>query len=250
MIKTIYKQIFSEKVRNQIRRTLRKVKAPLYYGSRYECNCCQQTFKQLLPKAGRPNAECPKCGSLERTRLLLHYLENETSIFKSKLKVLHFAPEPSLYSKISKSNAEYIDGDIHPAYANHVVDITDIQYPDDFFDLILCSHVVAHVPDEQKALQELHRVLAPKGTALIMTYVNPNSFETIDHDWINTPELSKEHYGEPDCLRLHGGDFKNRLESIGFKVNQIDYRTQLGPQLADRNCLGEGPREWIFHSQK
>lgn len=250
MIKKIYKSIFSEKFRNEIRILIRKAKTPFYYGNKFECNCCNTKLNKLLPKAGRSNAECPKCGSLERTRVLHHYLANETKIFNSKIKVLHFAPESSLFSKISKTKVEYIDGDIHPAYARHVVDITDIKYPDNYFDLIICSHVIAHVPDELKALQELKRVLATSGEAIIMTYVNPDSFETIDHNWINTPALRKEHYGEPDCLRLHGGDFKIRLEKIGFKVEQIDYRSQLGNELIKKNCLGQGPREWVFKCTK
>jgi len=250
LIKKIYKKNLPESLRNHIRVSIRKAKSPFYYGNKYECNCCKSSFRKMLPKANRPNAECPRCGSLERTRLLMYYLKNETTIFEKKLKVLHFAPESSLYSILSKSNLEYIDGDIHPAYANHIVDITDIKYADDYFDLIICSHVIAHVPDEKKAIQELRRVLSPHGEAIILTYINPNSEETIDHDWINTPELRKEHYGEPDCLRLHGSDFKSTLEKANFKVNQLDYRKRLGQKIMNKNVLGEGPREWIFQCTK
>ena len=250
MIKKIYKKILPEALRNSIRVSIRKAKSPFYYGNKYECNCCETSFRKMLPKAKRSNAECPKCGSLERTRLLLHYLKNETSIFEKKLRVLHFAPESSLYSILSKLDLEYIDGDIHPAYANNIVDITDIQFEDDYFDLIICSHVIAHVPDEEKAIQELRRVLSPKGKAIILTFINSDSKETIDHDWINTDELRREHYGEPDCLRLHGSDFKSTLEKEGFKVNQIDYRKKLGPKIMNKNVLGEGPREWIFDCSK
>lgn len=250
MIKKIYKSLLSEATRNKIRIAIKKMLSPMYYGGRYECNCCNNSFRKMLPKAGRLNAECPNCGSLERTRLLLHYLTNETSIFKENMKVLHFAPEPSLYAIIKKTNSEYIDADIHPAYAHFIIDITDIPYPDDYFDLIICSHVVAHVENEKSAFSEMKRVLAPKGKAIILTIINPESFETIDHEWINTPELRKKHYGESDCLRLHGGDFKNRLIEAGFKVNQVDYRLKLGPELMDKNVLGEGPREWIFECIK
>ncbi len=250
MIKKIYKRILPETIRNSIHVLLKKAKSPFYYGKKFECNCCNTGFRKMLPKANRLNAECPYCGSLERTRLVLHYLKNETSIFKGRLKVLHFAPEPSLYSIISKVNLEYIDGDIHHAYANHIVDITDIKYANDYFDLIICSHVIAHVPSEEKAIQELRRVLSPNGKAIVLTFINPDSFKTIDHDWIDTPELRKQHYGEPDCLRLHGGDFKNRLENTGLKVNQIDYRKKLGQDLMAKNVLGEGPREWIFECRK
>jgi len=226
------------------------MKASRYAGDRFECNCCQRSFRELLPKASRQNAECPYCGSLERTRLLLYYLQNETSVMQQKLKVLHFAPEPALYKTLSHQNPNYIDGDIHPAYANHIVDITDIPFGKDHFDLIICSHVLAHVPEERKAIQELVRVLAPTGKANILTYINAAEADTIDHDWINTPELRKEYYGEPDCLRWHGRNFKKVLAREGFKVKQIDYRKVLGETLMKKNALGEGPREWIFECTK
>lgn len=250
MIKKIYKSLLPEKTRNEIIFTLRKAKVPFLYGSKYECNCCQSTFRKMLPKAGRPNAECPKCGALERTRLLLYYLKNETKIFTKKIKVLHFGPESGLYSIISKADIEYIDGDLNPAYANHVIDITNIQYPNDYFDLIICSHVVGYVPDEDKSLEELYRVLAPKGMLILLTFLNPESHETIDHEWVNTPELRSKHYGEPECLRLHGLDYKIELEAKGFSVNQRNYRAELGQELIEKNVLGEGPREWIFECTK
>lgn len=250
MIKKIYKQLVSEKRRNWIRRSIQSAKAPLYYGDTFQCNCCGKSFRALLPKAKRQNAECPYCGSLERTRLLLHYLKNETGVFSEHLKVLHFAPEPALYKLLKQEDIEYVDGDLHPAYANHIVDITAIPYENDYFDLIICSHVIAHVPDEAKALSELLRVLAPGGKAIILTYINSESEDTIDHEWVNTPALRKEHYGEPDCLRVHGNGFKAILENTGFKVNQIDYRLKLGPELMEKNVLGEGPREWIFECFK
>ena len=250
MIKKVYKKIVPEKMRNNIIISMRRAQAPFLYGNTFECNCCGSTFRKMLPKAGRANAECPRCHSLERTRLLLYYLQNETDIFTDKMKVLHFGPEPSLYKLLSKTNNEYIDCDYNAAYANHVIDITDIPYPDDYFDLIICSHVVGYVIDEDKALEELYRVLHPKGMLILMTFLNPVSKETIDHDWVNTPELRAIHYGEPDCLRLHGYAYKGELEAKGFKVNQIDYRKQLDPKLVQRNVLGLGPREWIFECTK
>jgi len=204
----------------------------------------------MLTKANRPNAQCPNCDALERTRLLLYYLTNETEIFNKRMKVLHFGPEPSLYKIISKYDLEYIDADYNSAYANHVIDIMDIQYTDDYFDLIICSHVVGYVTDEDKALEELYRVLSPNGMMILMTYLNPDSTDTIDHDWVNTPELRTIHYGEHECLRLHGTNYKSVLEAKGFNVNQREYRLEMGQELIEKNALGLGPREWIFECKK
>jgi len=250
MIKKIYKRILPEKIRNDIHIALRKAKAPFLKGSRFECNVCGSRFRRLLPKADRENAECPKCGALERTRLLLYYLQNETEIFEKRMKVLHFGPEPGLYAIISKADLEYVDADYNPAYANHVIDITNIHYTDDYFDLIICSHVVGYVTDEDKALEELYRVLSPNGMMLLLTFLNPESPDTIDHDWVNSPELRTIHYGEPDCLRLHGFNYKSILEDKGFTVNQRDYRLELDAERIEKNVLGEGPREHIFECTK
>ena len=116
--------------------------------------------------------------------------------------------------------------------------------------MIICSHVVGYVYDEDKALEELYRVLSPNGMLILLTYLNPDSFDTIDHDWVNTPELRTIHYGEPDCLRLHGHGYKTVLEEKGFVVNQRDYRLELGEELIEKNVLGEGDREWIFECTK
>lgn len=250
MIKKIYKKILPEKFRNDVHIALRKGKGLFLSGTKYECNCCGSTYRKMLPKADRANAECPNCGALERTRLLLYYLQEETQIFKKRMKVLHFGPEPGLYMHISKADLEYVDGDLNPAYANTVIDITNIQFEDDYFDLIICSHVVGYVPDEDKSLEELYRVLSPDGMMLLLTFVNPDSKETIDHEWVNTPELRTLHYGEPDCLRLHGLGYKSELESKGFKVNQRDYLSEMDSSRKERNVLGEGPREWIFECAK
>jgi len=41
--------------------------------------------------------------------------------------------------------------------------ITMLPFPDDFFDIVICSEVMEHVPDEKKAVSEIVRVLKPGG---------------------------------------------------------------------------------------
>ncbi len=43
------------------------------------------------------------------------------------------------------------------------IDVTRITYDSNTFDVILCSHVLEHVPDDDKAMRELYRVLKPNG---------------------------------------------------------------------------------------
>ena len=253
MIKRIYKQVFSEKQRLENRLLFNKITSIFYIGRQFSCNCCGRSFRRFKAKGNglvsRENAQCPYCGSLERTRTLLFYLQNETNIFKEKVKLLHFAPEWSLYSIFKKNpDVDYFAVDLDPDLADQVVDIMSIPFPDNSFDYILCSHVLGHIPDEQKAINELARVLKPDGTALIQAIIdlnNPHTFETPDAD---TPEKRLKYYSEPDLLRLHGTDFAQRLQNGGFQVETIDYAALLGQTLHEKYALGDGRRELIFKS--
>jgi len=74
-------------------------------------------------------------------------------------------------------NIVYIDADINKALARNVIDITNIPYPENYFDYIICSHVLGHVPNEQLAIEELHRVLKHDGKALILTLLGDNDYD-------------------------------------------------------------------------
>lgn len=252
MIKGIYKKLVKEKTRILLRNFANRVLGLYYFGNTFTCNCCKKNFKKFLPKGNvkRLNAQCPYCGSLERNRLLLFYLENETLIFKQYSSLLHIAPEQCLSTIFKKSDLEYIDGDINAALARNVVDITQIQYPNDYFDFIICSHVLGHIPDERKAIQELKRVAKPDGMVLIMTLLDTNSELTFEDSDLTTNEERLRYYGEEDLCRLHGLDFAKRIEREGFKVSQIDYRIQLGSEVSKKFSLGDGKREIIFNCTK
>lgn len=252
MIKCLYKKLIPEKTRIELIYLKNRIKSWFLKGDKYYCNCCNKSFRQFLPKGNVPrdHAMCPNCMSLERTRLLMEYLKNETGVFTNRLKVLHFAPEKCLFDQLIKQNIEYIDGDLNPLFARNVIDITNIPYPDNYFDLIICSHVLGHVSDEKKALAELKRVLSGSGFAIIMSLIDFNSAETYENPAIVTKAEKLEHYGEPDLERLYGRDFPNRLEDSGFRVELIDYRNKLEPDLKAKLNTGDGSREVIFRCAK
>ncbi|MBQ2666514.1 class I SAM-dependent methyltransferase [Methanobrevibacter sp.] len=129
-------------------------------------------------------------------------------------------------------------------FIREIVDIQDIPYEDDFFDLIYCSHVLEHVVDDKKAISELKRVLKPSGTALILVPINGIAFElpydetkTLENPQYNTPELREKYYGQDDHLRLYGRDFKDRLIDAGFKIVSDDFIRNLGHEAVDRYAL-------------
>lgn len=250
-LKTIYKSIFNESIRLKITVFRRKLKGFILKGNKVECNCCGKTFRAFLPKGNgidlRENAECPNCGSLERTRLLLFYLQQETDLFKNQNKLLHIAPEDSL-KKIFKSslNIKYVNGDLNPNYADEIINLTNIQYPDNYFDYIICSHVLGHIPDEQRAIQEMYRVLKPNGIAFVLTLLNRQDVTTIEDKNIQSEAERLKIYGEKDLVRIHGNDFQKRLQSPGFIVEKIDYTQNLPAEIIIKHSINDNERGIIF----
>lgn len=247
--------LFSEKIRLKIHKFRRRSKSKALEGNNVTCNCCDKSFVKFLSKGNgilsRENAECPNCGSLERTRMLLHFLQNEISIFNAPNTLLHIAPEDSLKQIFKKhSNIQYINGDINPNYADEVIDVTQINYPDNHFDFIICSHVLGHVPDEHKSLTELHRVLKPNGNAFILTLINTLDVPTLEDSNFKTEEQRLKNYGEKDLVRLHGNDFVQRLEKANFKVEPIAYAKVIDQELVEKYALRNDERGTIFSCSK
>ncbi len=250
-IKNFIKSFLPEKLRLKIRKKFKQSIHFIYLGKKYTCNCCGKSFNKFLSKGRieRLNAECPYCFSLERTRVLDLFIKSELDIYNSETKVslLHLAPENILYKKLSKiKSLNYIDGDINPALARYEVDLTHINFSDSFFNYIICSHVLGHIPDENTAIKELFRVLKPKGKAIILTFLDVNRHKTFEDANVKNDSKKMHMYAEPDLVRLHGLDFLDTLKSVGFGVELIDYRLNFSEEFREKHRLGDGDREKII----
>jgi len=114
------------------------------------------------------------------------------------------------------SYLDYLSADLSDPRAMVKMDITDIQYPNDTFDLIYCSHVLEHIPNDRRAMRELCRVLKPNGFALLMVPVT--RIETFEDPSLTDPAKRAELFGQADHVRHYGPDFKDRLEDCGFST--------------------------------
>lgn len=201
-----------------------RCKAKIFnFGLRYYCPVCRshlRAFKPLITdQYTRPGAKrCPVCSSLERHRWIWLFLQKRTSLFDATgAKMLHIAPEEELGKLFEKiPNLDYLSGDIASKRAMERIDITSISYPDESFDIIYCSHVLEHVPDDRKAINEFYRVLKQGGWALIVVPMKgEKTFE--DMNVADSKERDRV-FGHPEHVRICGTDYKDRLTSAGFNV--------------------------------
>jgi len=202
------------------------------------CVCCDSEWRAFGPMAGVPNRVCPRCLSLERHRLLWLYFERERQeLFTTQNRVLHVAPEPSLQRRLrSLPNLDYLSGDLDSYLADVQLDVTDLNFPDASFDVVICNHVLEHVPDDRRAMSELHRVLRPGGWAVLMV---PDVEEetTFEDPTAVTPEQRLELFGQDDHVRRYGRDYVQRLESVGFSVSVEEYEHVIGEEEQRRHGL-------------
>src|SRR5690606_38670605 len=135
----------------------------------------------------------PSTLSLERHRLLWLDLKNETDFFTAPKRVLHFAPEQAFYKRFrEQKNLEYITTDLESPLADVKADICNLPFKDNEFDVILCNHVLEHIPDDTKAMQELYRVLKPDGMAILQIPQDLSREETFeDHSITDKKERAK-----------------------------------------------------------
>ena len=151
----------------------RPILALLLKGNTFTDPIDGKSFRMFLPYGygtQRNNVLSPSTLSLERHRLLWLYLQNETDFFtaKEKKNVLHFAPEQEFYKRFKKQkNIQYTTTDLFSPLADVKADICNLPFEDNQYDVLFCNHVLEHIPDDTKAMQELYRVLKPGGMAII-----------------------------------------------------------------------------------
>jgi SAM-dependent methyltransferase len=166
------------------------------------------------------NAICPRCHSDIRQRFLVEFMRTRTNLFTKKQRVLHFAPEISIYKMLKHADLDYVAADINPSRFAEAVyaDITDIPFGNDEFDYVVCIHVLEHIKDDKKAIDEIYRVLKRNGNAILAvpTY-GEITFENSDF----THEERVAQYGTSDHLRLNGLDFADKLKASGFEVDIV-----------------------------
>lgn len=212
-----------------------------FKGHRFTDPIDGSSYRRFLPygyQKIRENALCPGTLSLERHRLLWLYLKRETSFLTDSIKVLHVAPEQVFYQKFrSFSHWDYTTTDLYSPLADVKADLRKLPFEDHTYDLILCNHVLEHIPDHLQALSELYRVLKKGGTLIAQVPLDLNREKTFEDPNITDTQERSRIFGQYDHVRIYGKDYSDFLNQTGFSSQCIPYTEQLTKKEIDTYAL-------------
>ena len=220
--KRIAKQIVPKQFLLKNEFFFRKLISLKYKGNKHQCTICKIKLSRFVILNDKDEL-CPSCGSRSRTRRLYNLL-NESNALNGN--VLHFSPPRALYEKFKKlDGVTYYSSDFENEFvADYNYDITAIDAESNFFDLIICYHILEHIEKDTKAMSELFRVLKPNGICFIQT---PFKEGIIYEDAkLTSPEERKLAFGQEDHVRVYSVEgLRNRLEFVGFSLDIKSYES-------------------------
>lgn len=224
-----------------LRFNLRKA---LFFGWTQTCVLCGNSVRGFRSHGGgaevldrrlvvggmqRHKDRCPVCHGADRTRLMMTYLETETLVGKEPQKILHVAPDFGLYLWLQRQNkVDYIGTDLDASRYRHIEgiqasDLTATPFEANTFDIIICSHVLEHVPDDTAAFAQLFRILKPGGHALLLVPLAHDGQGTDEDPTINNPAEQDRRFGQWDHVRIYDTEgFTGRMKAAGFDTSLYD----------------------------
>ena len=167
-----------------------------------------------------------------------------------KLHVLHIAPEACFIKRFEKiHDNQYITADIESPLAKVKMDIHQIPFEQNTFDVVLCNHVLEHVKDDIKAMNEIQRVLRPGGFAILQVpFFNPIPDVTFEDSTVVDKREREKIFGQDDHVRKYGSDYTERIKRAGLKPIADPFVNELKEEVRKRFGLVKG--EIIYGGHK
>jgi SAM-dependent methyltransferase len=220
-----------------------KDRNPLLVGNMFQdglitCNFCGTIFKRTEPNHSESLA-CPQCDAIARERVAYQCILNELTrrsgevhlYFRGAthlgtMSLLECSPRTNpdrlaIYEKtLKKYAASDFDMSIHRTSLK--IDLTVDQDVDPFadsFDIIICSHVLEHIPDYHKALKSLNKMLAPDGFLVLQVPLLESQYTQVTWEEFHQDNTRVYHRFGFDLLF----DLERYFRSAYAVVGQLDF---------------------------
>ncbi|WP_317899764.1 methyltransferase domain-containing protein [Aurantibacillus circumpalustris] len=222
-----------------IKKLRNKIFALINPGKKVYCLYCKKTYRKFLHEGVKSpifkkykvagggyklNVQCPNCYSVDRSRLLYLFFQQRTEVYKKPTKILHISPNKEIANVLTGSTITQIVGTIEPEqymeYNPVRLDVQEMDFPDNSFDVVICCHVIEHVDDDEKAMREIYRVLKPGGFGVLQVPLAINLEKTLEDKTLTTDKQRKIAHGQVDHVRLYGLDYFDKLKKTGFRVER------------------------------
>jgi SAM-dependent methyltransferase len=153
----------------------------------------------------------------------------------SQMHVLHCAPEAPMRRRFSAIFGRYSSADLHDPDTDYQVDLRDLPFDSGSFDVVFASHVLEHIKEDDIALAEIHRVLRPRGFAVLpVPVVN-----------VTTVEYAEPNPNEWGHVRAPGLDYFDRYERHFRRVRRYvsaEFDARFQPFLYEDRTVWPTPR--------
>jgi MoaA/NifB/PqqE/SkfB family radical SAM enzyme/SAM-dependent methyltransferase len=173
--------------------------------SRQHCVVCDST-------AGfASNGRCRSCNSYPWHRLaakVVPSMPGRRAIFNADTRA-----ERLLFNGWDFYSYKGLNGDAQ-------ADLEDLKLADESYDVTYSAHTLEHVKNDRKALDELRRITAVGGVALVSVPTNPEGFTSEDLGVLSPAERTQRFWWH-DHWRLYGRDVTQRFNDAGFSVERI-----------------------------
>jgi SAM-dependent methyltransferase len=194
------------------------------------CTVCGWRGRAFEGVEHSESALCPVCGSIARDRFLSWCWTTRTAYDPAAV-VLETSPRlGEAYRTRMAERVRYTasDYDLSMHRAALQLDLQDIALPDASVDVVLTPHVLEHVPDTDRALSELFRVLRPGGRVFVQVPV-PQAVTCVPAE--------PEYHGDRTLVFFRfGWDLADRVRAHGFTC-----ATLVTSELRD---AAGGPSPW------
>jgi SAM-dependent methyltransferase len=213
---------------------------------RRECPVCRwsgRAFRTFIsPDDVIPDSICPRCGSFDRQRYLVHGMRRvladrsrvpRTLLGLSLSRAMSYLVAHEGLGRCFRTDFDRVDPRFQP---DAVIDLCRAAFGGESFDWIICSHVLDYITNLDDAIDELVRLLRPGGTAWIQV--------AYQEDLDRSRAVARKPRDPDAHVWRFGADFSTLLQRPGWDVS-AEHAAFLQPEVRRRHGIHPVERYWV-----